>query len=108
MALVRVYADKKFLIWSTDDNEYILVNKFKPFKNGHTHLRNFKTAKWLIELYNQKRIPRDLHGDYLLKSLVRISDDPIYTKKVESLIEIKKNKSKPYYINVQKGTYKRS
>lgn len=108
MPLNKVYEDKQFIILGGCGDEYILMNKRKKFKDGHTHIRNYKTAKWLAELYRHKRIPRDLHSTYLLESLIRISDDPEYTEKIKSLIETRKRKSKPYYINVQKGKRKKS
>lgn len=108
MSLVKVYEDKQFIIFGGCNDEYILMNKRKRFKDGHTHLHNFKTAKWLADLYRHRRLPRNLHSSYLLESLMRISSDPVYTDKVKSLMEVRKRKSKSYYINVQKGKHKRS
>lgn len=108
MALDKVYEDKQFIILGGCGEDCILMNKRKKFKDGHTHLHNYKTARWLADLYRHRRIPMDLHSDYLLESLVRISDDPTYTEKIKSLRETRKRKPKPYYINVQKGKHKRS
>lgn len=107
MSLVKAYEDSQFIIFSCGD-DYVLMNKRKKFKDGHTHIHNFSTAKWLVDLYRHRRIPRKLKNNYLLTSLTRISDDPVYTEKIKSLMEIRKRKAKPYYINVQKGKQKKS
>lgn len=107
MALNKVYEDKQFIILGGVDCDYILMNKRKQFKDGHTHLHNYKTAEWLMKVYKHRSIPRNVGSAYLLESLVRISDDPTYSAKVKSLLELRKAKSKPYYINVQKGEHKK-
>lgn len=67
---------------------------------AHTHIRNFKTAVFIANLSEKKRIPHHL-STYLLVSLFRISDSPEYSNKINELI---KNKSKKeYYYNVNKG-----
>lgn len=106
MALNKVYEDAQFIILGGCGEDYILINKRKKFKQGHTHLHNYKTAHWLTRLYKHKSIPRNLHSTYLLESLIRISDDDVYTTKIKELLEVRKQKKKPYYINVQKGSKK--
>ena len=102
----KVFENKHFIILGENSKSrpaYILYNKNKEFSAGHTHLNNYNTAVWIMKLYLSRKLPHDLKSLYLLQSLVRISDDDIYTKKVEQLIEAKKKKSNNYYINVQKG-----
>jgi len=69
---------------------------------AHTHLRNFKTAKYLVELSIYKRLPLDL-SNYLLISLQRINDGE-YKAKIEELRVNKRRKTQ--YYNVNKGVKK--
>ena len=90
----QIYAKENFIIVSMD-NEYIVINKNKKFKAGHTHIKNFKTAKYLIDMVIHKRIPYHL-PIYLLISLRRLSDDELYTYKINGLIENKLDKDRRY------------
>lgn len=92
----QIYSKESFVIIRADA-EYIIINKSKQFKDGHTHIRNFKTAKYLIDMVIHGRIPYHLPM-YLLVSLRRLSADNIYTQKLQRLIAIKENR-KQQYIN---------
>ena len=92
----QVYAKKNFSIIDMDEG-YIVINKNKKFKSGHTHVRNFKTAKYLVDMVLHKRMPNHLPV-YLLVSLKRISDDEAYIRKIAGLIENKKNR-RMLYVN---------
>jgi len=96
----QIYAKENFVIVSID-NEYIVINKDKEFKEGHTHIRNFKTAKYLIDMVVHRRMPYHL-PIYLLVSLQRLSDDEVYIGKLDGLIQNKLNK-KQKYIDRQVG-----
>lgn len=109
--MVKVFEDRNFIILSGSckrSSSYILFNKNKLFKEGHTHLNNYKTAIWLSKLCTSKKLPLNLSSDYLLESLMRISDDESYTNKISELRELRKKKSHNYYINVQKGVKRKS
>lgn len=88
--------------------EFMVVNTKKEFKNGHTHLKSFKMAKYLINLARCKKINSGLRP-YLLTSLKRISKDQEYIEKLEEILAIKKNKGqKSSYYNRAiwvKGTF---
>ena len=102
----RVYRKKNYNIYSFD-NEYIVHNMDMKFEEGHTHIKNFKTAKFIIDLAIHKSIPHNLNS-YLLKSLIRISNDTVYKEKIQSLLDVKESKSKTYYYsrgNKQKKNY---
>ena len=110
MSMPKVYENKDFMILGSDNKRkpaYILYNKHKEFSEGHTHLNNYRTAIWLMKVYLNKKVPLDLKSVYLLQSLIRISDDEEYTKRIQNIINIRKKKSHNYYINVQKGVNKR-
>jgi hypothetical protein len=90
----QIYAKKNFIIIDMDEG-YIVVNKDKEFKQGHTHITNFKTAKYLIDMVTHSRIPYHLPV-YLLVSLQRLSTDERYKEKIEELIVNKKDKENKY------------
>lgn len=89
-----VYTKKNFVIIDMDEG-YIVVNKNKEFKQGHTHITNFNTAKYLIDMVLFSRIPYHL-PIYLLISLQRLSNDEQYKEKIEELIRNKRNKQTKY------------
>lgn len=90
----QVYTKKNFSIIDMDEG-YIVINRDKEFKYGHTHIRNFRTAKYLIDMVSHKRIPNHL-PIYLLISLQRLSDDEVYVHKISELVENKKKRHTAY------------
>ena len=80
-------------------NAYIVVNRNKIFKYGHTHVNSYATAEYVINMARYRRLPRHL-SPYLLTSLIRISKDEAYIEKIRTLIEAKKEK-KQHYTNVR-------
>ena len=93
----RIYRKKNYNIYAFDD-EYIVHNTGMKFEEGHTHIKNFKTAKFIIDLAIHKSIPHHLNP-YLLQSLIRISNDKEYKDKIQSLLDVKASKDKSYYYN---------
>ena len=51
----RIYKKLEYNIYQFD-NEYIVHNTKKEFKIGHSHIKNFKTAKFLIDLSIHKSL----------------------------------------------------
>lgn len=90
----QIYAKGTFIIIDMKEG-YIVFNKEKKFKHGHTHITNFKTAKYLIDMAIHKRLPFHL-PIYLLISLQRISTDERYIAKIGELIKNKKDKQQQY------------
>ena len=84
--MVRIFKLKKINIYSDSDNHYIVHNTNKPFEDGHTHINNFNTAKYLAYLIAYKRMPKNNHlSFYLIDSLIRLSDDNKYINKLKDL-----------------------
>lgn len=80
--MVRVYKKAYFNIYSDYNGEYIIHNTKKEFSQGHTHIRDFNTAKYLVNLAIHKSVPnRKL--PYFIESLTRISTDKDYIKKLQ-------------------------
>lgn len=94
----EVYQKKNFSIVKIDKSGYIIINKNKDFEEGHTHLESFKTAKMIVNLALNKLIPNHL-SQYLLISLIRISEDTEYINKLKTLLNNKKNKIQQNYYN---------
>jgi hypothetical protein len=88
--MVCLYKRGNFKIYG-DDNSFIIHNSHKEFSVGHTHINNYKTAKWIIDLAIHKSIPNH-KLDYFLESLIRISDDKEYIARLKDIRERNKKK----------------
>ena len=108
--LVTIYRKIHFNIYSAG-NRFIVHNTRMEFSKGHTHIRNFSTAKFIIELSLHKSIPKHL-SNYLLISLIRINDDIEYINKLKIMLheqDLSKRKgtsyksNKPRYMNKRKN-----
>ena len=93
----RVYRKRQYNIYQVE-HEFIVNNTHLQFKDGHTHIKNYNTAKYIIDLSLHRSIPHHL-SSYLLESLIRISEDKIYKEKIQSLIDKKNKKVKSFYYN---------
>jgi uncharacterized protein YfaT (DUF1175 family) len=76
---------------------WIVYNRDKEFKQGHTHIRNKKSAIDLVNFALKESIPRRCSNYYLI-SLSRISSNTKYVEKVLQLVATRKGKGrKPKY-----------
>lgn len=92
-AMNVIYKKKNFKIYDAPDG-FIVHNTNLSFENHHTHLKNFNTCKFIIDLCIHKSIPNKEISEYLLVSILRISGDKIYRDKIQQLINLqKKNKN---------------
>jgi len=82
----------EFVLFQVSDG-WIVYNTNKPFKEGHTHLRNKNSALAAIDFVHKERIPKKTSIYYLI-SLIRISNNIEYVAKVSNLIEVRKGKGK--------------
>jgi len=92
----QIYKKDEFIItpfYKGNRQEFMVVNTKKIFKDGHTHLKSFKMAKYLISLVHSKKINSGL-SLYLLTSLTRLSQDEDYINNITNLIAEKKHKGK--------------
>ena len=88
----RVYKKRHYNLYQFG-NEYIIHNTRKDFNIGHTHINNYKTAVFLIDLSLHKSVPRHI-CNYFLESLCRISDDKKYIQKLKLIIKQRENERK--------------
>ncbi len=81
--MVNVFSDGNYEVFKTDDG-FIIQNKDM---DGfcHTHIKNYKTCIYLINLSKKKKCPNDTPR-YLLISLMRINERGEYTNKIEQLL----------------------
>lgn len=98
----QVYQKKSYKVYSTKDKNEFVVHNSDMVDFAHTHIRNFNTAKYLIELSINKKIPYDL-PKYLVISLIRINQDMGYITKLKEVLA--KSKKDMYY-NANKGIRK--
>lgn len=84
--MVKIYKQKNFSLYSNFDNGFIIHNTYKPFEKGHTHLNNYHTARYLIKLAYHGIVPSHL-SIYLIDSLIRISIDDEYIRRLKILKE---------------------
>ncbi|WP_234121729.1 hypothetical protein [Clostridium hydrogenum] len=89
---MQVYQKNQYKIYRVG-NGFIVHNSNYDFVSKHTHIKSFKQAKNLIYFVTNKKVPRWV-SFYYLESLIRISDDKNYIKRVNKLIEVKRRKPK--------------
>ena len=89
-----IYRKKNYAIYSDYNGSFIAHNTKHKFidweKKHHTHINNFNTAKYIINLAMYSSLPEKKVSNYILDSIIRISDDKEYIKKLE---ELKTNKN---------------
>ena len=91
--MVRVYKKAYFNVYSEYNGEYIIHNTKKDFQDGHTHIREFGTARYLVDLALHKSVP-NRHLNYFIESLIRISTDSDYINELKQIKPIKHRKRK--------------
>ncbi len=100
-----IYRKHNYNIYGVSNDEFIVHNSRKSFQEHHTHIRNFNTAKYLIDLSLHKTLPKRL-PEYLLISLIRLSDDEQYSSKLLTLLEREKSgKNSISYKDKKKSYY---
>lgn len=80
-----IYNKKSYYIYKISKSGYIVYNTKKKFKDGHTHINNYNTAKTVIDMSIHKTIPKHL-SKYLIESIIRISTDEKYIETLKLLL----------------------
>ena len=93
--MTTIYKKYNFKIYS-DKHGYIVHNTRLDFNNHHTHINNYKTCKFIIDLCIHKTIPRHL-SDYLLVSIIRITEDKKYKDEIYKILEASNKKKNKQY-----------
>ena len=84
-----------YLIIETKDGAMI-INKRKHFEEGHTHIGTMEQGEWLAKMALYKIVPRrsSLRD---LESLIRITDDDKYRRKIERIYDNRQKAGKVGY-----------
>lgn len=90
--MVVIYKKKNYKIYDVG-KEYIVHNTSLPFEGHHSHINNYNTCKYIIDLCIYKTVPHHL-SDYLLVSILRLSNDKQYKYKIETLLNKNKDRRK--------------
>lgn len=91
----QVYSKNEYIIIKVSKG-FVIINRRKRFEEGHTHIRNYKTAKYLVDLAIHNSMPHNL-SPYLLTSLTRITENEDYKRRILDLIANKKNRGARRY-----------
>ncbi len=91
--MVVIYKKKNFKIYDAGTN-YIVHNTRLNFKEHHTHIKNFHTCKFLIDMSIHESIPEKHLSDYLLVSLIRLSNNKVYINKLNHILDDNKERHK--------------
>lgn len=96
-----LYSAGDFILEKTTSPKHRRYKVVNTKHKLHTHLRNEKEARDLINFARHNNIPRDAKPDYLY-SLLRLTTDTKQRERIEHLIAVK-SEGRQYYINIQKG-----
>ena len=97
----KVYEKDHYIILKVKSGKkigYIAYNTKKEWEEGHTHLESFNMAKTIIDNVIKHKKPKTKNL-YLLQSHIRLTDNPLYVKFINEIIDAKKNKRKSGYRN---------
>lgn len=77
------YRRHNYVIYTNHHNGFIIHNTRKPFKNGHTHVNNYKTAKFILDIVDHQTIPNKKVSYYIIQSCIRICDVYAFKKQLQ-------------------------
>lgn len=82
-----IYKKGGFSIYKASGGHgYIVHNTRKEFQDGHTHINNFKTAEYIVNLCIHRSIPKG-KSKYIFISLARITDNRKYRYRLLTTLE---------------------
>lgn len=83
----KLYAKKYLIIYHRpQQQEYIVQNTNKIWEEGHTHIKTYKQAKYLVDCELNKKVPMKVNK-YFLISLQRITKDTKYYNTLQRRID---------------------
>ena len=65
---------------------YIVINTKKPFKEGHTHVRDLYVGRVIIDNVRKEILPKSRSENTII-SPIRVSSSKEYTKRLEEYLE---------------------
>lgn len=85
-----IYNNGNFVVFRAGTG-YIVYNKLKPFTEGHTHIKNKKSALDAVNFVRHCKIPKRT-SDYYLLSLIRLSTNEKYIQDIQALRDVRRSK----------------
>lgn len=94
-----VYKKGSYVVYKGNRNKdgFIIYNRNKPFKEGHTHLKSLSRCKEVVDNMISKNFPLSW-SNFFIVSMLRLSDDKKFSKKLKKLhrTRLQKGKKKSY------------
>lgn len=94
--MIKIHEQHDYAIFSTDDGYLVQNMMMEGFV--HSHINNYRTCLWIIDLLEHKKCPYDI-PKYLLISLIRLTDDERYLDNLNCLLKNKSHKQRYYNKN---------
>ena len=88
------------IFYSKENDNYVVYNLRKEWKDGHTHVNKYEQALYLIDCVTKRKIPKRVNK-YFLISLIRLSKDDKYINKIQRIVDGEEPKQN--YRNVPKN-----
>lgn len=83
----KLFSKKYMVVFQREEsNEYIVYNMKKRWEEGHTHIRTYKQAQYLVDCILGKKIPKKTNK-YFLISLKRLAKDKKYQEQLQNRID---------------------
>lgn len=80
------YQHHNYAIYTNHRGGFIVHNKHKPFKTGHTHVNNYNTAKFIVNTVDHQTIPAKKVSPYIIQSCIRICDIYAFKKQLQKYL----------------------
>jgi hypothetical protein len=79
----QIYKKDEYVVVPVENN-FLVINTNKVFKEGHTHIDRIGVARLLVDLAASKQLPKN---PYFVDNLIRISVDKKYIDKLKEFKE---------------------
>lgn len=100
--MYQVYERCGYKVYTTSKKEYVVHNSNVTNEFLHSHVRNIKSAKLIIELSMKEKIRGDIPV-YLMESVIRLSNNEEFKENYKRVKQQKLDRRKDYYFNPSKG-----
>lgn len=99
---MQIYKKENFIVVPVG-SDFLVINTDKVFKEGHTHIKDFKIAKMLINFAINEQLPKN---PYFVCNLIRISNNLEYIYRLrqfkeDGFVNYKELMSAPSYRRVK-------
>lgn len=103
----QIYKKNEYIVIPVQNN-FIVINTEKVFKEGHTHVKSIGFARLLIDLAIERKLPDNPH---IINSIIRITKDKDYIDKLkefkeESTLNFEEMMQGEHVYKRNKGAYK--